>query len=1069
MKQLPPEGTDFAKLETEMLREYFRTVFSWWTQLKGGSPPGAEPIEVSEESIMKMTVAIMNELIKRNIRFHPNLYNPHAQELFRAALDKLKVAGQTQIREIRNGVYLPEPYPALIHKGYKSLIVRPFDWKKHVDEEVYLMGDSVYGILKLTNFSKVTKAGLLKLSKYHLIPEEDIDKRFGKHQNEFWIYEFDYTPFKIAKAWSKPEFPESFYYDVIIEKMRKPLSHPLGKTRQLKLFLANLPEHKVYIEPFAGAATLFFSKKPVPREILNDINPVYAQFFKFLKEASDQEFNALRKKDFVPSKEKFESLKTLKTDNKIERAYATLYLNAHSYGGTMKNFTERKNPRKLNFFLGRLEEYRERLENTIIVSRDFEDVVVHYDAKDAFIYLDPPYMDEDIKGDPSKFKQRLYKVCEGIKGNFLLSFADDELIRRLFSKRFHVKSFPVKRQLSQVISNKRELLISNFPIRIPRTLISKSLNIEEIDAEYVKDLSDEELKNTDEYLHDYAKEHGVKEPVLNAHVFVWHEMDKRGIEHAINDELTRVSRFWIQEYPPLPAKKSISLSDVQASFDERIILPSTVKGIYNVGGLVNRGSITNEDVDIRIAGPYNADAERVILEACSDNEIRVKINFIWDEEGGIGNEMVLYKPVDAAGNFMKDESLRLFSPTQPMKPASEYDSLQELYEKWASKRIDKGIIVQEKKDGMSMQIHATREKVAIYTEDSLRDRSPAFSKSVAELKEKLKARSVILVAEMVEYKGEDQIPREDLIKWIAAKPSSLDDENVVFHIHDRLFEDGKDITDTGYLERVDGLKDLFVGKPKHWQVLEAPVATNLGELTRLFNRQRSAQNSEGAMFKTTDSVYRTGQARTQRQGDWTKIKNLKSIDTIVLDRDPVEGSPGVFTYSCYVGPVPTSDKDKYRENRLQDFQGKTYLRIGTSYNVKANLKVGDILEIRCIRVEWQREGEKEWVTWMFPRVGIPRPEKNTPATIKETKNLAELGTRPQKMILKISLPNCPYSSENFCPLSHKIKVIEKSEEQRVQIEKLKYPIALCKLANHYICKFVKPYYYGYEEIADENL
>ncbi|MBF8192088.1 DNA adenine methylase [Nonomuraea sp. K274] len=54
---------------------------------------------------------------------------------------------------------------------------------------------------------------------------------------------------------------------------------------RLAPFLANLlPPHEVYCEPFAGSAAVFFAKKPVQIETINDINGDLVAFMKTLRD-----------------------------------------------------------------------------------------------------------------------------------------------------------------------------------------------------------------------------------------------------------------------------------------------------------------------------------------------------------------------------------------------------------------------------------------------------------------------------------------------------------------------------------------------------------------------------------------------------------------------------------------------------------------------------------------------------------------------------------------------------------------------------------------------------------------
>lgn len=49
-----------------------------------------------------------------------------------------------------------------------------------------------------------------------------------------------------------------------------PFRYPGGKFYARKLILACIPEHDKYCEPFAGGASIFFSKENVAHSILND-------------------------------------------------------------------------------------------------------------------------------------------------------------------------------------------------------------------------------------------------------------------------------------------------------------------------------------------------------------------------------------------------------------------------------------------------------------------------------------------------------------------------------------------------------------------------------------------------------------------------------------------------------------------------------------------------------------------------------------------------------------------------------------------------------------------------------
>lgn len=56
-----------------------------------------------------------------------------------------------------------------------------------------------------------------------------------------------------------------------------------GKSRLAKDILPLFPQHTCYVEPFAGAAALFFKKEPSKAEVLNDVNGDLVNLYRVVK------------------------------------------------------------------------------------------------------------------------------------------------------------------------------------------------------------------------------------------------------------------------------------------------------------------------------------------------------------------------------------------------------------------------------------------------------------------------------------------------------------------------------------------------------------------------------------------------------------------------------------------------------------------------------------------------------------------------------------------------------------------------------------------------------------------
>ena len=66
------------------------------------------------------------------------------------------------------------------------------------------------------------------------------------------------------------------------------LLYPGGKYKIRDWICSFIPEHKIYIEPFCGGASIFFAKTPSEVEILNDINGEICNFFRVLREEGEE-------------------------------------------------------------------------------------------------------------------------------------------------------------------------------------------------------------------------------------------------------------------------------------------------------------------------------------------------------------------------------------------------------------------------------------------------------------------------------------------------------------------------------------------------------------------------------------------------------------------------------------------------------------------------------------------------------------------------------------------------------------------------------------------------------------
>jgi DNA adenine methylase len=242
---------------------------------------------------------------------------------------------------------------------------------------------------------------------------------------------------------------------------------PAGKKRLAARLVKLIPPHKVYVEPFAGSAAVFFEKEPVETEVLGDADPEIAAAFKAIKSLTDDELEALRKKRWVGSERAFKQLIDARPRSKVEKLYRFLYLSHFSYGKLRgKSFNPNAEGVEART-IERIEQHRERLRAATIRHAHYADLVREFDGPDTFFFLDPPYPGHNVEVGEDTFDEvEFRKVLEGIKGRFLVTYGTRW---QLDTKGFHVRKIRPPRSIRAMrgVGGPKtlpQLLIANYAI-----------------------------------------------------------------------------------------------------------------------------------------------------------------------------------------------------------------------------------------------------------------------------------------------------------------------------------------------------------------------------------------------------------------------------------------------------------------------------------------------------------------------------------------------------------------------------------------------------------------------------
>lgn len=201
--------------------------------------------------------------------------------------------------------------------------------------------------------------------------------------------------------------------------MNAVLKYPGAKNRLAPWICSYIPEHKVYLEPFAGSLGVLFNKERSHIETVNDLNGEVVNFFRVLRDQGNQLRELISVTPYA--REEYE-LAYKPADSDLERARrfcircwmgfgaANRYQNGFRSGQQSNSPNPARAWRKLP---DTLNEAAERLKGVQIEHLPALELTNRYDTEDVFIYADPPYL-------PNIRKNCLY-ACE-------MSYADHEAL-----------------------------------------------------------------------------------------------------------------------------------------------------------------------------------------------------------------------------------------------------------------------------------------------------------------------------------------------------------------------------------------------------------------------------------------------------------------------------------------------------------------------------------------------------------------------------------------------------------------------------------------------------------------
>ncbi len=178
-----------------------------------------------------------------------------------------------------------------------------------------------------------------------------------------------------------------------------------GKWKLAPWIISHFPPHRIYVEPFGGAASVLIRKAPSFSEVYNDLDGEAVNLFQVLREPSTagRLIELLKLTPFARAE--FEGAYE-ETDDAVERARRLVVRSFMGFGSDAPNRDLRTGFRAQSPQSGRSPEkdwlnYPDalavtvaRLREIVIERRPAVEVLAKNDAGDTLHYVDPPYMPE---------------------------------------------------------------------------------------------------------------------------------------------------------------------------------------------------------------------------------------------------------------------------------------------------------------------------------------------------------------------------------------------------------------------------------------------------------------------------------------------------------------------------------------------------------------------------------------------------------------------------------------------------------------------------------------------------
>tara|TARA_R110002050_G_scaffold41733_2_gene100892 strand:+ start:526 stop:3060 length:2535 start_codon:yes stop_codon:yes gene_type:complete len=312
----------------------------------------------------------------------------------------------------------------------------------------------------------------------------------------------------------------------------------------------------------------------------------------------------------------------------------------------------------------------------------------------------------------------------------------------------------------------------------------------------------------------------------------------------------------------------------------------------------------------------------------------------------------------AKGGIEEKSVSHFIVPNKPMYRIFEIDDINEL------KGFSGDWYVQEKFDGMRVQLHKLDNKVTIYSYNE-KDITDKCKEQVEELKKK-EYGDCILDAELVLFDNDEPLHRADTIAHVFK--GKYKDAKLKCHVFDIIRHESQTLTDEELEDRMTTLFNNYSSKTgeaiAYPSKKDTRQADNLKDIEKYAKEMMDNPASEGVVIKDATSTYYIG---TKKNPKWIKWKKFVDLDVIVLDKKKTKSN--LYSYTIGVGPITEE------MNGLTEVNKTKYLGVGKALNTKISVDVGDIIRVKVDEVKKKGEGFSLFSAKVIEIPEVEHPDK----------------------------------------------------------------------------------------------